>query len=422
MGAALAVIAATVVGLGALGDVDLDAGVVAESRVRMLEEHPSAEQQVVPRDELIGTLRLAPHLALENDARVRLTLRYGPILTAPYDLAPSLRSGGNSSAPPEQGSILHSGDARARIEMGHWLLVAGVGATRGTFDPLINRTPADTAFVTTARLPYSAYEAMASVTSTSFRATTMSLTARTGVSGGRGADAEAVMPTLQELRLDGGVERMLSPRDGLGGVVSYLGTRVQRNNDALVLRGGGTWMRVLARPSILRMEAGLVYSQERSVAARDAGEDAFATISPWGRASYAYVAGERFPTLSAVVGSEPAIDHLRGTVESRGFLELTSGWVPVRDWRLGLTATGSWLEPRTSRVETHGRTWVGSLGGRIERAIGRTLIAGGGIASTWQRTEREDLMGFRELVVTLDLGATLPRNERPAPAGREARR
>lgn len=388
--------------LGPLGDIEADAGVQAGSRLRVVDEQERPGQGTSSQDRRVGEFDLGPRLTLTNDARLRLALTYAPTLHVPMELAPAETPEGQTLSQVEGATYLHNAELRAERPLGRWVLRGSAGASYGSLDPLASGALPGQPLVGTARIPYRALTLSAGVTLTPSSRTLVSLDAGASSSGGDGTVAEQSLPTQRDLRVDGAFDLRATRRDTYGALLSFAGARVQRGSDSVALRAGGSWTRGLTPRHSLRLSGGAAVAREQSLGGDNPG------VLPWAEGSLAYSPGERRPTLAVTLGAQPAIDRLTGAVDVRGFVEARSAWAPARDWAFGVSGQAAVLEPWLGyQGQEVSRTWTGGVGIRMDRSLGRFLTAGAGVFSTWQRSGREDLATFREVVAMLDLVATL---------------
>lgn len=412
MGAAL-IVAASLFSLGALGQVDVDAAVQAGASARLIDETASV-------DELAGSSRrfaeigLGPRLTLANDARLRLALTYAPALRVPFESA-SDDPRAEGLSPWERTTVLHNLDLGATREAGRWSLRGGVAASSGTLDPVAGRT-AGQPLIGTERFSYRSSTLRAGFTWGATRRSTVWVDVRGVISGGEGQAARQLVPLQQEVGIDASFDFQASATDTVGATLGVVGSRIEGRSDAATLLGGGSWSRLLTRDLASRMAGGIAAAYEppgpglSGAAEGSAAGGRSLMAGPWFRATLRYDPGDARASVLASAGMEPVIDRLSGLVDFRGSLEGTLSWAPIRDWRFDLSANAAVLQPWSDREGTQvARTWVGGVGTRIGYAVGRYLVVGGGVASIWQDSGRDDLVSFREIVGTVDLTATMPR-------------
>ena len=411
MGAAPLVVA-TFFALGPLGNVDFQASVRTTSNVRLIAEQAMPGQPGPGQDRSLAELGFTPRLVLMNDARLRITLAYAPSLRVPYASESSAVRDGELVSPVDHTTLLHNADLRVERAQGKWTLRSRAAASYGALDPFERGTTPGQPAPAMIAIPYQAFVLGAGFTTLPSRRVSLTVDAFASMSGGRGETAVQTLPLQQELRLDSALDFAATPRTSYTALLSFAGARVDRAGDAAMVRAGGRWTRSLTRRHTLRLSAGAATALERTAPGEEQQGSApggtvrsTSNTGPWAQASLAYT-----PLLSSIAltaGAEPAIDRLSGAVDYRGYLEASSAWSPLRDWRLDLSGYAAVLEPWLGNDERQAdRTWLTELRLRVSRNLGRYVTLGAGVASRRQDSGRADLVSFREFVGMLEMNAT----------------
>ncbi|HEY0840442.1 MAG TPA: hypothetical protein VGD74_09680, partial [Vulgatibacter sp.] len=219
MGAAL-LVTATVLALGPLGDVDLQASVRATTNVRRVFEQAMPGEPGPGQDSSLSELGLTPRLMLVNDGRTQIALAYAPSLHVPYENSSSGASGGELDSPVNHTSLLHSADLRVQRVWGNWTLRSRADASYGTLDPFSRGPTPGQPVLALSNIPYQAYAIGAGFTALPMRRLSLTVDALASMNGGSGSAAEQTLPLQRDLRLDSALEFEANPRTSYAALLS----------------------------------------------------------------------------------------------------------------------------------------------------------------------------------------------------------
>lgn len=390
----LAVVLGALLHLGAAGDLHAGGDVRATQAARSLDlatidDVARAETTVMPR------------LALTTDGRLRLELAYEPSVILPFEVAGET---GMSDSLGERTALLHRVGGGAVLSMPLWRLHAGGRITSG--DTLLFADPAagtaeGQAVSTFSRLAQFGAEAEAGATGELSRGTSLRFSA--GASHGGGADDEArvLLPIAQTVRVAAGLDRRVSRRHTVG--VQALGTRTRLGEEAIgdagYFRAGGSWAWEMDPRFGLRSAAGAALTYERT-----APPD-LPTLLPWIESTLSYVPAGTRPGATLGAAFEPVVDRFSGDVDLRGSAHATVGWAPLRRWTFGVRGSTSAQFRPDDTSDPHTVVHAAALSASHEVAEHVRLALSAG--STWQLTDRADLLEFREDLVLLELTSRL---------------
>ncbi len=434
-------LAASLFSFAPVGNVELGAEVRAGTNWRLVQEQGLATQEGPLPPEVIrsiGELDLAPRLELSNDTRLRVSLAYAPTLRVPFEPRPEgLDPRISAPGPLQRASLLHSLELRLDRELSDWTLRGRAFATYGSMDPLgrdvfapprEGERPGTSAgsqpVLRTDRIGYRSFGASAGFTTLPWRSATLSIDGSASVGGGTDREAAEVMPLQRELGADGRLEFQLGYENLLGVEVSAVDSTVAEGSDALLLRFGSSWTRILNRFFTLRFAGGAVGADVTTppepLPEGERGSSTRAvSAAPWGQVALEYLHSEVRPSLALIVGAEPTIDRLRGALDYRTFVEGRSAWSPGRDWLLGATGQVAYLDPWLGYDDIdYERTWIAGMALRADRSLTRDVTMGVVVAAAVQHSGRADLLNFREVVTMVELRAVLPGSEPRAAAAR----
>lgn len=394
-----AVVFAALAALGTAGDLHLRGDLQSSQSVR------STDNDAAP-DIARAELTLAPRLSLDTDGRLRLQLAYAPSIVVPADISGNTPELSGSLA--ERSAPLHRALAAAELTLPAWVLRAGGSMSTGEVLQIGDPTagpPAGQPVSTTSRVRQIGGDVTAGATGTLTPRTTLALTSGFSQSGGADDEARALLPLLQEVR--GGVvlSYELARRHTLGLDVQANRTRIgeEASGDAGYLRAAGRWGRELTRALTLGTAAGIALAWER-----DATVDA-PPVLPWLEALLAIAPGGMRPSGQIGIALAPVVDRFSGELETQANASASATWAPFRRWVFGLRGSTSAQFGSGDATSDAGapHTLVHAAGLSAGHEFSDRLRLTASAGSTWQLTEREDLLQFREDLVVVELSAGL---------------
>lgn len=366
---------------------------------------------------------LQPRLSVLRTGELQLGASYSPSLVVPWDLGSTETA---LSQNPAAEALSHHFMVGALYMPGRWQWHAvgnltvgdaffyGIAPTdpdRLRADPTGGGAGSESpqarqAVATTERIGQLSADVDVGTTGNLPAGTRLSLAVGASQSGATDEAAEDLLPTMRAVRARAGLLRRVAPRHDLG--VALFGDRswVDPDRDLAYLGAGVTWNHELGRRSALHLGTGLAWTWEREARTDAPSREETTPVLPWVEGSYSFSQSGQRPSWSAGVRVEPAVDRFRATLDLRGTAFGNVSWSPWRDWSLGLYGSTSLsVEPRVGWGDPH--TAVHSLSAQVSRNFGPILYAGLSGGVVWQITDRTDLPGFREELVTLSLGARL---------------